>query len=216
MSYLIIQFKKDEILSFPQVKSLKKLVNLVTNSFTLQEYEQSRFNLLKFYGNGTNDWEEFNKITTPKEWLSIYKYSKEYGNWSTITNSCDSSWNGNILDFGAGAGLPWNNIHSNMNLYLLEANLTIAEKLKETYSSYDNVKVITSFKEILNVKFNYIYSKDVLEHVRYINEHLDILYYLGNQNCSYNLSIDPAPSGGHVLNLHPDTVINEFWSQFKK
>jgi hypothetical protein len=146
MADLVLQFEKNTITSFPQTKSLEELIDLVVDSYTLQEYEQSKFNPLKFYGNGPNDWGEFNKITTPKEWLSIYKYSKEYGNWNTYTNSCDLSWKGNILDFGAGSGIPWNGISSNINLYLYEANLAIAEKLEDYYYSYKNVKVVTSFK----------------------------------------------------------------------
>ena len=211
---MLLQFNKTQIDLSPK-QSLSKLINLVSDSLTLKEYEESKFNPLKFYGGGPSDWGEFNTTTTPVEWLSIYKYSKEYGNWSTSTNACNPTWEGNVLDFGAGSGTPWNNIPPNVTLYLLEANLILADGLKETYSTYNNVKVITSLKEISNIQFNHIYSKDVLEHVRYINEHLDILYYLGNADCTYSLEIDEAPSPGHVLNLHNDSIIDSFWLQFK-
>ena len=89
----------------------------------------------------------------------------------------------------------------------------MVSKLKESYKSSPNVKIISDFNEIINIKFDHIYSKDVLEHVRYINEHLKILYYLGNNNCSYNILIDDASSDGHVLNLYPDTVLKTgFWT----
>jgi hypothetical protein len=211
---MLLQFNKSEI-ELTLSQPLLELIELVSNSYTLKEYEDSKFNPLKFYGNGINDWGEFNKTTTPTEWLSIYKYSKEYGNWSSTSKSCNPSWKGNILDFGAGSGTPWINIHPGMTLYLLEANLFLANGLKETYSTYSNVKVINSLKEVSNIKFDYIYSKDVLEHVRYINEHLNILYYLGNIDCAYSLEIDEAPSPGHVLNLHKDSIIDSFWLQFK-
>jgi hypothetical protein len=211
---MLLQFNKSQIELSPN-QPLSKLIDLVSDSLTLNEYEESKFNPLKFYGNGPNDWGNFNEITSPIEWLSIYKYSKEYGNWSTITNPCNPSWKGNILDFGAGSGTPWSNINPDITLYLLEANLILAKGLKETYNIYDNVKIITSLKEISDIKFDFIYSKDVLEHVRYINEHLDILYYLGNPDCTYFLEIDESPSPGHVLNLHTDSTMNSFWLQFK-
>ena len=166
---MLLQFNKSEI-ELTLSQPLLELIELVSNSYTLKEYEDSKFNPLKFYGNGINDWGEFNKTTTPTEWLSIYKYSKEYGNWSSTSKSCNPSWKGNILDFGAGSGTPWINIHPGMTLYLLEANLFLANGLKETYSTYSNVKVINSLKEVSNIKFDYIYSKDVLEHVRYIRQ----------------------------------------------
>ena len=211
---MLLQFTKTQINLSPK-QSLSKLIKLVSNSYSLKEYENSKFNPLKFFGNGDSDWGEFNKTTTPIEWLSIYKYSKEYGNWSTSTNACNPTWEGNVLDFGAGSGTPWNNIPPNVTLYLLETNLLLADGLKETYSTYNNVKVITSLKEVSNIKFNHIYSKDVLEHVRYVNEHLDILYHLGNPDCTYSLEIDEAPSPGHVLSLHPDTTIDSLWLQFR-
>ena len=73
---MLLQFNKTQIDLSPK-QSLSKLINLVSDSLTLKEYEESKFNPLKFYGNGPADWGESNTTTTPVEWLSIYKYSKE-------------------------------------------------------------------------------------------------------------------------------------------
>jgi hypothetical protein len=213
MSHLILRFKKNNQIPVLETEAVRELISLVSDSYTAEEYEKSRFDTLKLYGNGPNDWGELNKTITPKEWFSLYRYSKEYGNFTTITNSYNFNVRqGNVLDFGAGSGLPWVDIPSEVTLYLLEANLVLAERLKNTYSEYTNVKVVTLLEEIADIRFDYVYSKDVLEHVRYINEHLNILYHLGNLECQYDLMIDTAPSGGHVLNLYGDTTIDSFWT----
>lgn len=207
---MLIKYNKNKIKKYGNEERLDELINLVSEFSTLEEYKNTSYykdKNISFKGAGGN-WQNLNAKTTPKEWLSIYRYADEYGNWKTKPNTCSPQWkNKKVLDFGAGAGTPWEGVDG-VNLYLLEANLHISSLLKKTYEPFSNVKVITTFKELpKDVRFDFIYSKDVLEHVRYINEHLEILYYLGNENCDYYLMIDEGPSAGHVINLHEDTKI---------
>jgi len=214
----------------PKDKSLDELINLVDKSLTLEQYKKFRSKKnYNFIGEGYNQrWNDCNLNATPEEWLSIYKYSDEYNNFKQAPNRIPQEWvKGhnvwgsnfkNILDFGAGPGEPWSikSIDSNVNLYLLEANLSIANNLKEKYKwDCDNVHVVTSFQEIKHIKFNYIYSRDVIEHVRNLNEHLDLLYHLGAEDACYFYKIDGQPNPVHVLHLHNDTKINDFWQQFE-
>ena len=156
------------------------------------------------------------KKATIKEWLSIYRHSKEYGNWEVNTRTLSETSFGNVLDFGAGVGEPWkiSSINENTHLYLLEANLKMASELEETYKSLNNVTIVTSLQDIKHLKFSLIYSNDVLEHVRYVNEHLDIFWHLGDTNCLNHHIIDYGLAEGHVLNLHQDTIINKFWENY--
>ena len=214
-----IKYNKNQIKKYGNEEKLDELINLVSEFSTLEEYKNTSYykdKNINFKGGGGN-WQDLNAKTTPKEWLSIYRYADEYGNWKSKPNTCSPLWkNKSVLDFGAGSGTPWEGV-SGVNLYLLEANLGLSSLLKKTYEPFPNVRVITTFKELpKGIRFDFIYSKDVLEHVRYINEHLEILYYLGNENCDYNLIIDNVPSGGHVINLHEDTIIKtNFWSDKK-
>lgn len=210
---MIISYNKTEIKEYKPESSLDVLIDLVSKSLTPEEYDKTEFSKMKLQGNGSSDWHRFfNSTLDPITWLSIYKYDKLYGsNWTTTPKSMNLISGGNVLDFGAGSGTPWVDIPDTIHLYLLEANLVLFDRLVANYSNNKNVTVINSFYDIKSLKFDYVYSKDVLEHVRYVNEHLDILYYLGNEQCSYYLDIDTASAGTHVLNLHLDTTINDFW-----
>jgi 2-polyprenyl-3-methyl-5-hydroxy-6-metoxy-1,4-benzoquinol methylase len=215
---MILEFKKENIINFKTINKLENLIKLVTKTLTYKEYQKTDFYKMVLPGEGNSDWHKFfNYTTDPITWLSIYKYDKLYGsNWSSNSKSMNLISKGNILDFGAGSGMPWVHIPDEVTLYLLEINLVLFNKLVENYASYKNVKVINSLNEIKTLKFDFIYSKDVLEHVRYVNEHLEILYHLGNDSCQYYLDIDSSPAGTHVLNLHDDTIINDFWMKLIK
>jgi len=211
---IILNYTKDSIKDYTPSKDLKSLIEMVSEVMSEEEYRQHELNKLKFKGEGDGDWTNENRTVTSKEWLSLYKYDQHYGNWRSQPQVCPSAWKGNILDFGAGSGTPWVEIRDDFNLYLVEANLLLAEGLRESYKNYPNVKVVGSLKEVEDVKFDYIYSKDVVEHVRFVDEHFDIFYMLLNPNGHCNLLIDASPSGGHVWNLHEDTTPNPFWSQY--
>ena len=219
MGRKVITFNKNEIKPYGDETKLQELLDLVSEYSTLKEYKKfrSKYKNNNYTGEGASNWNNSNVLCTPKEWLSIYRYADEYGNWLSKTNTCNPAWkNKTVLDFGAGSGTPWEGV-DDVNLYLLEANLGLSSLLKKTYEPFSNVKIVTTLNELpKDIKFDYIYSNDVLEHVRYINEHLEILYYLGNETCNYDLIIDEAPSGGHVLNLHEDTKIKTiFWDDKK-
>jgi len=220
MEYQYVQYNKNQIKKYGDEKKLNELIDLVSECSTLKEYKKfrSKYKDNNYAGEGASNWNNSNSLCTPKEWLAIYKYADEYGNWSSKTQICGPAWKDKtVLDFGAGSGTPWSGDIDGVDLYLLEANLGISSLLKKRYESFPNVKIITTFKELpKDIKFDYIYSKNVLEHVRYLNEHLEILYYLGNENCDYWLQIDPNPMGGHVMNLHEDTKIKtQFWNDKK-
>ena len=210
-------FNKKDI-NYKPNRNLEDLINLTCESISYEEYQNSKFSKPPYSFtvlNGSMHWEDSSKISTPQEWLGIYRYAPDYGkHWKSLPVDCFKHCrSGNVLDFGAGVGTPWINIPEEVTLYLYEANLQMANELKEIYQSHHNVIVVTSFKDIKDVKFDYIYSHDVIEHVRYVNEHLDILYYLGNdKNCIYNLLVDVGFSPNHVLNLHKDSILNNFWS----
>ena len=212
-------YKKDSTMKIPNDKSLDELINLIEDSITFDEYVKFKskgdFN---FPGEGTGNWNDCNINASPKEWLAIYKFSEEYNNWAVRDKlSIPQHWDGNILDFGAGSGVPWNpeSIKSDINLYLFEINMSIVNDIKKQYTNFENVHIVSSFQDIKHLKFNYIHSRDVIEHVRHVNEHLDVLYHLGADNSYHWYKIDGQPQPGHVLNLHSDTMITEFWQQFK-
>jgi hypothetical protein len=215
---MILTFKKEDVVGVKTTNKLENLIKLVTKTLTYEEYEKTDFSRMQLPGEGASDWHKFfNRTTDPATWLSIYKYDKLYGsNWYSNSKPMDLISEGNVLDFGAGSGTPWISVPDNVTLYLLEVNLVLSNKLIENYSGYKNVKVVNSLDEIKTLKFDFIYSKDVLEHVRYVNEHLEILYHLGNESCQYYLDIDSAPAGTHVLNLHDDTIISDFWMKYVK
>ena len=212
----ILGFKKENIKDYTPSKSLESLIALVSETMTEEEYQNSPYGSQKFYGEvNVEDWANNNKEANPRNWLSIYKFDKFYGsNWKSQPKACPQEWKGNVLDFGAGPGTPWTDIREEFILYLLEANLVIADMLRESYKDYDNVKVVTSLLEVKDIQFNFIYSKEVIEHVRYTNEHFDIFYLLTKPEGECKLLIDPSPAPGHVYNLHEDSISNQFWSQY--
>ena len=108
------------------------------------------------------------------------------------------------------------NIPKEIDLFLVEINLAAAEKLKRNYRQNSNVKIVTDLNDIKDIRFDFIYSKDTIEHVRYLNEHLNIFYILGKPTCRYTIFLDNCPSEGHVYDLHEDTILNKFWLELYK
>ena len=213
MSRLKLNFTKTKSKINPDTRTYEELSNLVLECMPEDEYKkwESKRGTV---GAHSHQWSQFNISTTPKEWLSIYRYSQEYAtSWETSTLPCKDYWNGNVLDFGAGVGRPWEIPSDNINLYMYEANLYMVDILKENYKNQPNVKIVNTFNDIKDIKFNHIFSSDVIEHVRYVNEHLSLLWLLGDENCQYELIIDKGAAGGHVLYLHLDTNINSWWNE---
>lgn len=211
-------YRKNEVKHLNESRmSFNKLSNKLLKCFTKKEYKKWEEKNGKVDCKG-GSWRSKNTTTTPKEWLSIYKYSEEYsvGWYSNPRDASQFEGMTNVMDFGAGVGTPWKNIPANTNLYLYEANLVACKNLKENYKNNSNVKVISSFKNLKNVKFDAIHSYDVLEHVRYLNEHLELFYLLGNNGCLYHFIIDIGAAGGHVYDLHDDTHLSPDWSQFNR
>ena len=217
----------------PHEDKLDSLLKLVTNWYSPKEWEKLRikkFDDYKFSG-VKGIWKDSNLKTTAKEWLSIYRYSNDYAdNWNSDSQNLDRlltayeesheilryKRKANVLDFGAGVGRPWENIPEEIDLFLVEVNLAAAEKLKTNYRQNSNVKIVTDLNDIKDIRFDFIYSKDTIEHVRYLNEHLNIFYILGKPTCRYTIFLDNCPSEGHVYDLHEDTVLNKFWLELYK
>ncbi len=214
MGKINLNFLKTKEKTNPDTRTYEELLGLVLEYMPEDEYKKWEGKRGKV-GAYSHEWPEFNNTTTPKEWLSIYRYSQTYAASTIKTKSlpCKDYWNGNVLDFGAGGGKPWGIPSDNINLYMYEANLYMVDFLKENYKNQPNVKIVNTFNDIKDIKFNHIFSCDVLEHVRYINEHLSLLWLLGDENCKYELIIDVGSAGGHVLNLHADTKINSWWNE---
>ena len=206
-----------------------------------EKIKEEKYSDYNFCGAG-GTWKNSNQSATSKEWVSIYRHSAIYSdNWltstlnlkNTLKRHCPSlvetepfinfgpdlltqtgyQPEGNVLDFGAGVGKPWVDIPEKITLFMLEINIAASKKLKEVYKDDTNVRIVTDLNSIKDIRFDWIYSKDVLEHVRHINEHLDIFYILGKKTCRYNLLIDIGSSRGHVYGLHKDSELNPFWNK---
>ena len=140
-------FNKKDI-NYKPNGNLEDLINLTCESITYEEYQNSKFSKPPYSFtvlNGSRHWEDSSQVSTPQEWLGIYKYAPDYGkHWKSLPVECNNYCeSGNVLDFGAGVGAPWVSIPEEVTLYLYEANLQMANELKETYKELLNVIVVT-------------------------------------------------------------------------
>ena len=230
--------KTKSIEELPNEESLGDLLKTVTNWYSpkmWKKIKEEKYSDYSFSGAG-GIWKNSNQSATSEEWVSIYRHSAIYSdNWLTSTlnlrqmlkrycptiveidnmNPHPTGYQpeGNVLDFGAGVGKPWEDIPEKITLFLLEINIEAAKKLKEEYKDNTNVVIVTDINSIKDIRFDWIYSKDVLEHIRHINEHLDIFYILGKKTCIYNLIVDIGGAAGHVYGLHKDSKLNSFWNK---
>ncbi len=163
-------------------------------------------------------WNSENKITLePKVWRAIYKYSDEYGELDHT--NCDYSIIGdklfdeniNVLDFGCGPN-PDIDKKYKCNFYLIEVNDKSRQKLSNRFLKRKNIYIFEGLSELINrnIKFDIIYSKDCLEHVRHINEHIILLYRLCKDEGMFMLQFPYGNyNAGHVSTLYEDTILDD-------
>ena len=162
-----------------------------------------------------NLWEYRKKETTPRIWRGVYKYADVYGKSEWKEPAAKFEYNTdqkniNILDFGAGADRK-PQIYTDKNYYLVELNNWTFYKLKEYYKNMNNVFVFQNLSDVLSVKFDLIWSHDALEHVRLLNEHLNILYRICNRDGILDLHISSQGEcgGGHVYGIFKDSLVRK-------
>jgi len=208
------------------------------------EKTASKEDIKKFYGedawfsaNGrknnqphSGDWEYRKDEVSPELWRAVYKYSDEYGQFDHSQYDDDdfgprfAEDDFKILDFGCGpnpigwGGPSHNLIHtSHCQFHLVELNDFARNKIEERFGMHSRVFIYENLSEVFNsnVKFDIVYSRDVLEHVRYINEHLYVLYLLcKNNGYIYTKFPYDHKSGGHVSGLYEDTKIKDEFKIF--
>src|SRR3989304_10013852 len=172
-----------------------------------------------FGATGLNDqWVYKKDVVSPEMWRAIYKYSYEYG--SVMHSNCDyhnvdenilSNENCKLLDFGSGPNPTIANNYA-CQFYLVKINDTSVINLKKGFKNRSNIKIFNCLSDVvkLNIKFDVAFSSETLEHVRYINEHLYILYNLCKEDGQFYLQYPfDHDCGGHVYGLYKDTITRE-------
>ena len=224
MGYLQINYKKTlEIQQFidnfyeDQHINIKQVLAKIEDTAEVSE-------VLNFYNIDSFDftssgglWEVISKNNIPSNiWRGIYKHSDQYFHVDgyNYTHPTDTNIKA-VLDFGIACS-PLGVTSDEIEYYFVELNTAMWKYNKEKYQDHKNVHVIQNLSEIPdNVRFDYVQANDSLEHVKYINEHLYVLYYYGNTDCLYNLRIDEHPGGAHILNISKDTKIDSVWISLK-
>mgnify|MGYP005865041747 CR=1 FL=1 len=166
-----------------------------------------------FNATGENsDWFYRKSEVPAKIWRYIAVHSKEYadeaGHLPYKMENHISDKKLRILNFGCGPNIE---IEDENNVYyILDVNLEIIRKLKRRFINKTNVIVLSSLSEAFDLgrKFDYIYSHETLEHVRFLNEHIQLLYRLCKDDGYLHLSfpIDNT-CGAHIVNLFEDTIL---------
>lgn len=193
----------------------EELLNLVEQICTEQEFKD-------FYGkenpiftsqtSDKDDWNYRKNEVPPPIWRYIAVNSKEYadghGYYYMEKHTDPKNKKLRILNFGCGPNIE---IRDDYNIYyILDINKEIIKRLKQRFINKSNVIVLGSLTEAFDTgrTFDYIYSHETLEHVRFLNEHIQLLYRLCSNSGSLHLSfpIDNTCSA-HVINLFEDTKL---------
>lgn len=194
-------------------KPLEDLLNLVEQISTEQEFKE-------FYGKENpiftsqttdDDWQYRKNEVPPSIWRYIVVNSKEYADghgYYYMEKHDNTGKKLRILNFGCGPNIEI--IDDYNKYYILDINIEIIKRLLHKYRNKSNIIVLRSLSEAfeLSVQFDYIYSHKTLEHVRFLNEHIQLLYRLCADNGSLHLSFSlDNTCGAHAINLFEDTKL---------
>jgi len=201
--------EQDELFSVDPITILNKIEKTATKEDVVQFYGVNH----SFPANADGNWEYKKEEVSPELWRAVYKYSDEYGSYPHSTYSYLNEWLNtdlNILDFGCG---PNPNIPRQFgcNLYLVELNDKSRELITQNYR-FKNVYCFENLSDVfkLDIKFDVIFTKDVIEHVRYVNEHLYVLYLLCKEDGLFYVHYPYGDhQGNHVSTLYNDTIIRD-------
>jgi len=194
--------------------STKELLDLVEQISTEEEFKQfynKENHVFTSQTTDNDDWKYRKSEVPPGIWRYIAVHSKEYadGHGHYYMEKHESKDNKlKILNFGCGPNIE---IIDDTNVYyILDINKEIIKRLKRRFINKTNVIVLGSLSEAfeLGIMFDFIYSHETLEHVRFLNEHIQLLYRSCSDSGLLYLSfpIDNECSA-HVVNLFEDTIL---------
>ena len=95
MGKINLNFLKTKEKTNPDTRTYEELLGLVLEYMPEDEYKKWEGKRGKV-GAYSHEWPEFNNTTTPKEWLSIYRYSQTYAASTIKTKSLLSNPSSNI------------------------------------------------------------------------------------------------------------------------
>jgi len=227
-----LKYIEEHFLNFDIENTLKKIEKTSTKQKIKEIFGED-----SYFGATSDDqfWNhEAKKTLTSDVWRAIYKYSDEYGtydhtqNYNNVFDEYSLNPNVKILDFGCGPnplgfgsgdetyGFPYFINRCKCEFHLVELNDFSRQQIKKRFAEYSNVYVYENLSELFekNLKFDVVHTKDCLEHVRYINEHLYLLYLLCLDK---GVILYTFPYGtheaGHVSTLYEDTILTEIMNK---
>lgn len=193
--------------------STSDLLDKIEKTCTDEEFKLFyKDNNLNFVAGNDTSWNYKKTEVSPALLRYLYINRKEYGNPHihipyTLKYSKENIKK-RILDFGCGSSV---NVDDNYNkYYLLDINKEIITILKRKFINYSNVIILSSLSEAfdLGFQFDIVRSTETLEHVRFLNEHIQLLYRLCKDDGLLYLSFPlEHNTSNHVANLFEDTKL---------